>query len=223
MLALYMGAPNSLIQLLLQSGADPHHSDGRGYTVAHFVVDEQNVWAMKWLVAENVDLETRDGDPVDSRPVSQFLIDCCDTIMNYGDTDFLRVLDYLRVLQVLSVTWTNSVGDSFSVKHTQSRLIKRLNSFSKFRCPRSYYGVGDELQKIRDILRIFSDILSNPFSLRHLCRVQIRRSLGRDFSKKLNQLNVPLPLQEYLRVYKESDILLWFPGNMMSIKQPQSN
>ena len=215
MLAMEMGAPNSLIQLLFQSGADPHHSDRRGQTVLRFTLNNQNIWAMKWLVAENVELTAPIGDLEDLRTASEHLLGCCEYILIHGDADFTRVLNYLRAMEVLAVAWTNNVGDSFSIKQTQAQLIERLNSFipksiefSKARSSRTYNMVEEELHKFCDIVHMLTDMLSNPLSLRHLCRVQIRRLLGRDFRKKLNQLNVPLPLQLYLRVYKESDILL---------------
>ena len=216
MVAFDRKAPNSLIQLLFQSGADPHHSDRCGQTVLHCAVIEQNIWAIKWLVAENVDLETPITNRWDPVPVVQCLLDDCDATLTWGDTDFTRVLYYLRALQVLAFVWTNHVGNSFFIKQTQTQLIGCLNSFipksidiSKAPCSRTYEMVEDDLREIREIVHILTDMLSNPLPLRHLCRVRIRRSLGRDIRKKLNQLNVPLPLQEYLRVYKESDIVLW--------------
>ena len=213
-----MGAPNSLIQLLFQSGADPHHRDHHGQTVLRFTLINQNIWAMKWLVAENVELTAPMGDFGNLRTASEDQLDCCEYILIHGDADFTRVLNYLRAMEVLAVAWTNNVGDSFSIKQTQAQLIERFNSFipksiefSKARSSRTYHAcnmVEEELHKFCDIMHMLTDMLSNPLSLRHLCRVQIRRLLGRDFRKKLNQLNVPLPLQLYLRVYKESDILL---------------
>ena len=215
MLAFDRRAPNSLIQLLLQSGADPHLSDGCGKTVLHFAIDGLNVWAIKWLVAENVDLETLVGYPGNLKPFSQYLLDCCEAIFLWGDTDFTYVLNSLRVIQLLAVSWTQHVGNTFSIKQTHAQLIEYLRSFipksvelSQARCFQTYTMVGEDLQEIRETVHILTDMLSNPLSLRHLCRAQIRRSLGRDFRKRLNQLNVPLPLQQYLRIYKQSDILL---------------
>ena len=215
MLALDRRAPNSLIQLLLQSGADPHLSDGRGQSVLRFAIDGLNVWAIKWLVAENVDLEMPVGDPGNSKHVSQYLLDWCEGIFLWGDTDLTHVLNYLRAMQVVAVSWTQHVGNTFSTKQTQAQLIECLSSFipksiklSQARRFQTYAMVGEDLQEIREIVHILTDMLSNPLSLRHLCRVQIRRSLGRDFRRKLSQLNIPLPLQEYLRIYKQSGILL---------------
>ena len=129
--------------------------------------------------------------------------------------------ELLTCLQVVAVSWTQHVGNTFSTKQTQAQLIECLSSFilksiklSQARRFQTYAMVGEDLQEIREIVHILTDMLSNPLSLRHLCRVQIRRSLGRDFRRKLNQLNIPLPLQEYLRIYKQSGILLWFPGQI---------
>ena len=218
MMAFDRKAPNSLIQLLFQSGADPHLNDGRGKTVLHYAVSEQNIWAIKWLVAENVDFETPITNRWNSVPVLQYLLDNCNATLTRGDTDFTRILYYLRAIQVLAFVWTNHVGKSFSIKQTQ-QLIGCLNLFipksigiSKAPRVQFFRMVEDDLREIREIVDILTDMLSHPFSLRHLCRVQIRRSLSRDFRKKLNQLNIPLPLQEYLKVYKESDIVLWLLG-----------
>ena len=218
MMAFDRKAPNSLIQLLFQSGADPHLNDGRGKTVLHYAVSEQNIWAIKWLVAENVDFETPITNRWNSVPVLQYLLDNCNATLTRGDTDFTCILYYLRAIQVLAFVWTNHVGNSFSIKQTQ-QLIGCLNLFipksigiSKAPCVQFFRMVEDDLREIREIVDILTDMLSHPFSLRHLCRVQIRRSLSRDFRKKLNQLNIPLPLQEYLKVYRESDIVLWLLG-----------
>ena len=68
--------------------------------------------------------------------------------------------------------------------------------------PFSNMKEDESLRESRDIVHVLTYMLSNPLSLKHLCRVQIRRSLGKDFHRKLHQLNVPLPLQEYLMIYK---------------------
>ena len=215
MLALCRKAPNSLIQLLLQSGADPHLSDGGGRTVLYFAVRELNLWAIKWLVAENVDLEVPVGGPGDSKPVFQHLFDYCDRELTSGSTNFNRVLNYLRAMQVLALAGTNNVGNSFAIKQTKAQLFEGLSSFIpksdellNAHSSHTHEIAGKDLREIRDIVHALTGMMSNPLSLLHLCRVQIRRSLGRDFRRKLHQLNVPLPLQEYLVLYKESDILL---------------
>ena len=216
--ALNTRAPNSLIHLLLQSGADPHLSDRHGGTVLYFAVCVPNVWAIKWLVLNNVDLTMPVGGPRQRRPVSQYLLDHCEISLSWGDKDLTRVLDYLRAMQVLAIAWTNQAENSFLIKPTQTQLIDRLHSIipksielSEARCFRTYEMVGEDLREIRDIVHTLTDMLSNPLTLRHLCRIQVRRSLGREFRKKLDQLNVPLLLQEYLWVYKESDLAPWFP------------
>ena len=84
---------------------------------------------------------------------------------------------------------------------------------------RTYEMVGDDLREIRNKVHVLTDLLSYPLSLKHLCRAQIRKSLGRDFRRKLRQLTLPLPLQEYLRVYKDSDIILWFLRECILIKR----
>ena len=216
MLAVRSNAPNSLIQLLLQSGADPNHRDDKGRTVFHWTAREMNVWAIKWLIAENVDLEAPDGDPGKSQPVSQYLLDLCDKTLprEEGPTeDIACVLNTLRVIQMLVFAWTNNVRNcslEFFIKQTRTLLIKRLDSFMSrlveyANAPSflTYAFVTKDLQEISDIVHILVDMLSKPFSLMHLCRIQIRRSVGRDFHRKLLQLNVPLPLQDYLIVYKQ--------------------
>ena len=217
MLALCRRAPNRLIQLLLQSGADPHLSDGHDRTALYYAVREQNVWAIKWLVTGNVDIDTPVGGHGESRPVFRHLLNYCDVTFIWGSKDFSPVLNYLRAMQVLVLAGTNHLGNSFVNKWTQTQLMEWLSSIilrtvelSKAPCFRTYEMMVQDLQEIRDIVHALTDMLSNPLPLSHLCRVQIRRSLGRDFHEKLDQLNVPLPIQEYLKIYKESDIILWF-------------
>ena len=215
MLALGTRAPNSLIQLLLQSGADPHLSDGGGRTVLHWAVREWNVWAIKWLIAENVDVFTPVGDPGDRKPVFQFLFDSCHSAMVWGHTDLTHCLEYLRGMQAVALAGAKLVANASFVKRTHAQLTEELHWF----IPRSvelsnspicqrYELTGEDLREIRDIVHVLIDMLSNPSSLRHLCRVQIRRLLGRDFRRKLYQLDIPLTLQEYLMVYKEVVIAL---------------
>ena len=202
MVALKNGAPNSLVQSLLQSGADPHHRIDDGRAVLHFALMGPNVVAIKWLVAENVDVCIR---------LVQYLLGYCErnlTVKFRGDIS--RVLNSFRAMNVLTLVGTNHIGNSFSIKQTQAQLIERLNSFipksidleSKTPRFRADETAGGDLREIRDIVHELIDMLSNPLSLKHICRVQIRKSLGGDFHRKLHQVNVPLPLQEYLMVYK---------------------
>ena len=214
MLALGRRAPNWLVQLLLQSGADPHLTDGRGRTILYFAVIEQNVWAIKWLIMENVAIDTPIGSPGQSKPVFQHLLDYCDVKFIWRDTDLTPVLNCLRGMQALASAGTNHVGgNTFVHKWTHTQFIKCLNSIiprsvelSKAPRFRTYEMVGEDLREIRDIVRELTDMFSNPLSLGHLCRVHIRRSLGRDFHRKLHQLDIPMPFQEYLSLYKESDL-----------------
>ena len=215
MVALITGAPNSLIQSLLQSGTDPHLSDIDGNTVLHFALTGPNVWVIKWLVAENVDLEK----PVrGSIPVLQYLLDDCDASLRDAlPKNITRALNSLRAMQVLASAGTNHAGNPFSVKQTQAQLIERLisiipRSLDLAKDPnfRTYEMMGEDLREVQHIVHILTDILSNPLPLKQLCRVLIRRSLGKAFRKKLNQLNLPLPIHGYLSVYKMSDIVLWF-------------
>ena len=217
MLALGSRAPNWLIQLLLQSGADPHLRDSLGRTVLYYAVNEQNVWAVKRLITENVDIEVPIESPGKSKPVFRYLLDNCYRTSIWRSHEFTPVLNYLRAMQVLALVGKKHLGNSFTNKWTQTQLIDCLNSImprlvqlSKASVFRNSEMMGRDLQEIRDIVHDLTDMLSNPLSLSHLCRVEIRRSLGRDFHRGLGQLNIPLPLKEYLRVYKDSDIVLWF-------------
>ena len=221
MVALDKKAPNWLVQLLLKSGADPHLIRGDGRTVLHYAVMNQNVWATKWLIGENVDLEITDQDTGVSRPVLQDLIDYCDLIVSVGHWDINvlnnTVLNSFRTMQVLALAGTNQVGNSFSIKQTQIQLIKRISSFlhkldELLKDPSFWkYGfMGKAIREIHDTVPVLIDMLCSPMSLRHHCRLRIRKSLGRDVRRKLHQLNIPLSLQAYLRIYNESDTVEWF-------------
>ena len=207
MMSLRSRAPSWLVQLLLRSGADPHRSDEFGRTILHYAARQSNICAIKWFIAENVDLDTLGQGPWKSEPVLQCHLDLCDKHLgSFGDITF--VLDTLRALQVLAAG-TNHVVKSFFPRQTQTQLVELLGSFilkstelTKSPGFPSNGPVGEDLQEICDIVHVLIDTLSNPLSLSHLCRVQIRRSLGDDFRRKLRQLNVPLLLQEYLMVYK---------------------
>ena len=212
-MALARGTPNSLIQLLLQSGADPHVSDTGGITALHTAARVLNVSAIEWLIAENVNLGTLGGKPKDQKSIFQFLLDQCHNTMGQGLIDFSHRLKYLRVMQTVVLAGaklTCRANALFFTDWTQEQLIRELNWFkpkrkklSSFKDSPAGEMKGDEiLQEICDIVQLFTDMLSNPLSLKHLCRVQVRRSLDRDFRRKLHQLNVPLPLQDYLMVYK---------------------
>ena len=126
------------------------------------------------------------------------------------------VLNCLRIMQALAFVGLDHVRNPFRSKQTKAKLIEFIKSFIsksiEFSNARFLtYMMKDDLRQIRDIVNALTDMLSNPLSLMHLCRVQVRKSLGRKFGRKLHQLNVPLPLQKYLRVYKKSDIVLsWF-------------
>ena len=215
MLALDRKAPNWLIQLLLQSGADPHLNDGGGRTVLYYAVREPNMWAIKRLIAENVDTDTPIRYVGQPRTVLGHLLNFSDLSFSWGSKDFTLVLNYLRAIQVLALSVTDNVVNSFGVKRTPKQLIKCLHSIiarsvelSRSPLFGTYEMMGKDLQEIRDIVQVLVDTLSNPLSLSRLCRNHIRRSLGRDFHRKLCQLNLPLPLQEYLEIYKESDLSL---------------
>ena len=204
MVALDIDSPHSLVRSLLQSGADPHLIDEDGNTALHFAIKNQNVQAIEWLVAENVNPETSSKN---SMPALEYLLHDCNIALTAtrtrGVTD---ILTSLWIIQMLAVTGTNHVGNSFVVKQTQAQLVVSLNSF----LPESLnlsndpgsLKKGGYLREIHDIVHALVDMFSNPLSLKHLCRVQIRRSLGREFRRKLHQLNVPLPLQAYLMIYE---------------------
>ena len=214
MVALDIRAPNSLVQLLLQSGADPHLSDAFGRTLLYRAAMERNVWAIKWLIAENVDLETSATNPDKSLPVLECLLDLCDTILTMDYQSIEGILNCLRAVQVLALAGTNHVGKSFSMKQTQAQLIERFNLFvtksvERSKAPRfrTYEMVGGHLKENLDVVQSLVDMFSNPLSLKQLCRFKIRKSLGREFHKKLHQLNMPLSLQEYLMIYKPVSML----------------
>ena len=219
MLALNRKAPNWLIQLLLSSGADPHHGGDYGQTPFQRAVHERNIWAIKWLVRENVDIETLRPlglEHGESKPALQYLLDLCDEMLaiQLGSKEHISaVSNLLHVMQVLTLAGANQVGNSPTTKQTRTQLIERLNSItlksldlSKDPNFLTYDMIGEDLREIRVIVHTLTDILSCPLSLKHLCRVQLRKSLGREFRRKLPKLNIPLPIQEYLRVYNESDI-----------------
>ena len=218
MRAIGSGSPNSLIQSLLQSGADPHLVDASGRTVLHWAAREQNVWAIKWLIAENVDLEAPAPVGVNSGAKStfHFLFDDCNRAFKRNDSWLSLCLKHLQVIQALAIAGAHLVANSPNNKRAQAQLTEDLNWFiprseilSNF--PRNRTDKLEAiLREIREIVHILTDILGNPLPLKYICRIQIRRSLGRDFRKKLNHLHVPGALQEYLMVYKESDSLLWF-------------
>ena len=211
-------SPNSLIQLLLQSGADPHLVDATGRTVLHWAARERNVWAIKWLIAENVDLEapTPVGVNTGRKSTFHFLLDHCDRVFKQNDAGLSRCLKYLRAMKVLAIAGANIVANSPSNKRTRAQLTEDLNWF----IPRSQilsnipHNRSDKLEanlrEIHDIVHVLIDILCNPLPLIRICRTEIRRSLGRDFRRKLHHLHVPGALQAYLLVYKRSDILLWY-------------
>ena len=212
MLALDRKAPNWLIQLLLQSGADPHLSDDGGRTVLYYAVREPNMWAIKRLITENVDTDTPIRYVGQPRTVLGHLLNFCDRAFSWGSKDFTHVLNYLRAMQVLALSVTDNVVNSFGVKRPiiecLHSIIARSVELSRSPLFGTYEMMGKDLQEIRDIVQVLVDTLSNPLSLSRLCRNHIRRSLGRDFHRKLSQLNLPLPLQEYLEIYKESDLSL---------------
>ena len=233
MVALEKGAPNSLIQLLLKWGADPHLVDYYGRTALDAAARAPNVWAIKRLIAENVDLNITDNDTEESTPVLEDLLELCNmwimilmtprldiTIPGVYITQFnSSVLNSLRALKVLALAGTNHVGNSFHNKQTQAGIIVYLNSFipqtveiSKLPVFQNYEAMEEDLQEIRDIVHALTHMLSNPLSLSHLCRVQIRRALGRELRRKVHQLDIPLFLQDYLMIYKESDIACDFHG-----------
>ena len=207
-LALLDRAPNSLIQLLLQSGADPHLRDGWGHNALYWAGARQNLWAMKWFIAENVNMEP---NPV-SRSVVRFVNGM---FLSIRCREFTRVLKYLRAMQIM-VLHAHAGSSSITMLTGWQYYIKLIKgdieaSVKGLQAPsfRTYELVGEKLREICDMVNVLIDMSSNPFSLRHLCRVQIRSSLGRDLHRKVRQLDVPLSLQEYLKVYKECDIIQW--------------
>ena len=152
------------------------------------------------------------GGPDERKPAFQFLFDKCRTALQWGYADFDRCLEYLRAMQALALAGANIEANSQIASVTQAQLTEDLNSvvsrtiaISKAPSVETYETMADDLQEISDIVHVLTDMLSNPLSLKHLCRVQIRRSLGRDFRQKLQQLNIPLQIQEYLVIYKEND------------------
>ena len=209
MLGLSRRAPNSLIPLLLQSGADPNISDCLGRTALYWAGKERNVWAIQWLIAANVDVATPTGDPRRRNHVFQFVLDHF-----YRDADHSRWLGYLRSLHALALAGAKPVAHAPAFNRTKTQLNQVLNWFTPKR--EKFSNAQDNptgktqtenLREIRDIVHVLTDMLCNPLELRHLCRIQIRRLLGRDFRRKLLRLNVPLATQDYLRICKESDIL----------------
>ena len=104
MMAIYTKAPNSLIQSLLQSGADPHHIDSVGITVLHDAARERNIWAIKWLIAENVDLEAQTpvGPSYVPKAVFHHLLDNCYRNIKLRKMMLQDLVENLRVMQVLA-------------------------------------------------------------------------------------------------------------------------
>ena len=216
MLALGSRSPNSLIQSLLQSGADPHLVDVAGRTVLHWAARERNVWAIKWLIAENVHLEAQTPSGIHSVPKAAFhsLFDDCHRAFTRDDVELSRCLEYLLALQTLALAGANISINLPNSQRTQGHLTENLNWFipraerlSNVPCNRTNQ-LKAILREICDIVHTLNDTLCNPLSLTHLCRIQIRRLLGKGFRRKLDNLHLPLTLQEYLMVYNESDLLL---------------
>ena len=212
-MALARGTPNSLIQLLLQSGADPHVSDSGGLSVLYNAARVLNVLAIKWFIAENVDLEVPIGNLGNRKPIFQFLLGHCQKAMGRWHTDPDQCLEYLRAMQAVALAGAKLIcvaSAPFFTDWTQAQIIRALNwlmpgsgQFSSGQGnPAGNMKEKESSREVRDIVHMLIDMLSKPLSLKHLCRVYIRRTLGRDFRIKLHQLNLPLPLQECLTIYK---------------------
>ena len=215
MLALGTKAPPSLVQLLLESRADPHLRDAYGRSALHWAAKELNVWAIKWLIGQNVDLETQ--MQLRGEPISAFhhLFEACYQTFKWRFVDYSRCVQRLRAMKVLALAGARlvTVTESPSDRLDRTRLLEKLNWFVSrseglLSTPenRTSGMTDDTVQEIRDIVHTLTHILSNPVSLSDACRLQIRRILGRDFRNKLQQLNLPVPLQDYLVMYKDWDI-----------------
>ena len=172
-------SPNSLIQSLRESGADPHLSDAIGRTVLHWAAIAQNVWAIKWLIAENVNLEAelQAGGPSVRKTAFHILFDACIAIFKKHDTG----LSHSRGMQALVLAGANVVTHSPNNERTLARLTEDLNwlilsseKLSNASCKRSGERMEEVLLEIRNIVHVLTDTLSNPSPLIHLCRIQIR-------------------------------------------------
>ena len=216
MMAIYTKAPNSLIQSLLQSGADPHHIDSVGITVLHDAARERNIWAIKWLIAENVDLEAQTpvGPSYVPKAVFHHLLDNCYRNIKLRKMMLQDLVENLRVMQVLASAGAKISASSPGKERTQAQLIEDLCCFISE--PKELANdpfnqsvtMEQTLQEIREIVNALIDMTCNPSPLSHICRVQIRKMLGRDLRRKLHQLNIPLSLRKYIMVYNDNDILL---------------
>ena len=134
-------------------------------------------------------------------------IGCCDGTVEWLFTALSHCLEHLRAMQALAFAGANLA--SLPNKKALTQLDEHLSGFI-FRSEEFLNIALNETSKseIRNIMHTLADILSNPSSLTHICRIQIRRSLGRNFRLKLPRLRVPLTLQDYLMIYKDTDTLL---------------
>ena len=136
--------------------------------------------------------------------------------MTQSNADNSRCLEYLCAMQAVALAGAKLFANVSPSEQTQTKLIEMLNWFIH-RSEQLSIVQGnlagtmkdeESLQKICDILHELIDMMSYPLSFKHLCKVQIRRSLGRDFHRKLNQINMPLSLKLYLTIYDHDDIII---------------
>ena len=210
--------------MLLRAGADPHPSDNQGRTALSWAVAQLKIWAIKWLIAENVDVETLVGNVGAQKPAFQFLLDGCHETIEKGYRDASRwlgdILEYLRAMQALALAGAKLVPDASVLNRTLTHflldwfLAKSEEVYSNTNWDWHDQKKEDEgLREIREIVQLLIDMLTKPLSLKHICKIQLRRSLGRHFHTILSQLHVPLPMYAYLMVYKSAASDNDFPKN----------
>ena len=201
-LAIKINCPKTVIELLLEKGANPHIIDRRTRTALNCAAKMSNVWALSRLIQENVNLEYRCFNCYKRDTTFYYLFGKCRRCLRDTSCTWVKPYYCLCAMDILMKAGANlycgGYADPVEVIQgfgEQAELVymDRYGGTSR--------GLGMEekhIEKIRNILETLIWKFSNVDSLRHLCRLKIRAILKSDFKERLQMLHIPRVLYDYI-------------------------
>ena len=201
-LAIKSNCPKTVIELLLEKGANPHIIDRRTRTALNCATKMSNVWAISRLIQENVNLEYKCFNCYKKDTTFYYLFGKCRRCLRDTSCTWMKPYYCLCAMEILMKAGANlhcgGYADPVEVIQgfgEQAELVymDRYGGTSR--------GLGMEekhIEKIRNILEKLIWKFSNVDSLHLICRLKIRTILKSYFKERLQMLHIPGVLYDYI-------------------------
>ena len=202
-LSIEMNSPQTVIELLLLKGANPHCRDRKGRNALHCSAKMANLWALSRLLQESIDLESKWDRYYRELTAFEYLLETCRQCFALPFCRWKKPYSCLRAMNILMKAGAklSSGGDTDLVEvlqwfREQAEMIyqdpNRTNISRPVEMEEKHIG------EIRNIVMSLISRCSNGDTLRHLCRLKIRLILKSNFRERLQMLHLPGVLYDYI-------------------------